>query len=129
MKAKKASRLKEPQEFWVDSNTAISVPMLSVTGTFKYKTDASETFSVIEVPVSKNALLVLLQPINGNDLDKVESKLPLQSVAWLQDLSPRYSLDTHVSSHRNQWEWVHSAALPAPCFPAGVGSCQGGCNN
>uniref|UniRef100_A0A8B9VAJ4 Angiotensinogen n=1 Tax=Anas zonorhyncha TaxID=75864 RepID=A0A8B9VAJ4_9AVES len=89
VKAKKASRLKEPQEFWVDSNTAISVPMLSVTGTFKYKTDASETFSVIEVPVSKNALLVLLQPINGNDLDKVESKLPLQSVAWLQDLSPR----------------------------------------
>ncbi|NXI69140.1 ANGT protein, partial [Anseranas semipalmata] len=87
--AKKASRLKEPQEFWVDSNTAISVPMLSVTGTFKYKTDASETFSMIEVPVSKNALLVLLQPINGNDLDKVESKLPLQSVAWLQDLSPR----------------------------------------
>uniref|UniRef100_A0A8C3CPH4 Angiotensinogen n=2 Tax=Cairina moschata TaxID=8855 RepID=A0A8C3CPH4_CAIMO len=89
VKAKKASRLKEPQEFWVDSNTAISVPMLSVTETFKYKTHASETFSVIEVPVSKNALLVLLQPINGNDLDKVESKLPLQSVAWLQDLSPR----------------------------------------
>uniref|UniRef100_A0A8B9IC17 Angiotensinogen n=2 Tax=cellular organisms TaxID=131567 RepID=A0A8B9IC17_9AVES len=87
--AKKAFRLKEPQEFWVDSNMAISVPMLSVTGTFKYKTEASETFSVIEVPVSKNALLVLLQPINGNDLDKVESKLPLQSVAWLQDLSPR----------------------------------------
>ncbi|NXL88194.1 ANGT protein, partial [Alectura lathami] len=86
---KKASRLKEPQEFWVDSNTAISVPMLSVTGTFKYMTDASKTFSATEVPVSKNVLLVLLQPINGNDLDKVESELPSQPSAWLEGLSPR----------------------------------------
>ncbi|XP_048791947.1 angiotensinogen [Lagopus muta] len=87
--AKKASRMKEPQEFWVDSNRAISVPMLSVTGTFKYMTDTSETFSATEVPVGKNVLLVLLQPINGNDLDKVEAELPLQSSAWLENLSPR----------------------------------------
>ncbi|NXC45449.1 ANGT protein, partial [Penelope pileata] len=87
--AKKASRLEEPQEFWVDSNRVISVPMLSVTGMFKYMTDASETFSATEVPIGKNALLVLLQPINGNDLDKVESELPLQSSAWLENLSPR----------------------------------------
>nr|XP_009678755.1 PREDICTED: angiotensinogen [Struthio camelus australis]XP_009678762.1 PREDICTED: angiotensinogen [Struthio camelus australis] len=86
---KKASRLKEPQKFWVDSNTKVSVPGMSVMGTFKYKTDASKTFAVIEAPVSKNALLVLVQPINGNDLDKIEAKLPVQSSAWLQDLSPR----------------------------------------
>ncbi|NWH71191.1 ANGT protein, partial [Piaya cayana] len=86
---KQASRIKEPQEFWVDSNTKISVPMLSVTGTFKYKTDASRTFAVVEVPISKTALLVLLQPINGSDLEHVESKLPLQSSAWLQQLAPR----------------------------------------
>ncbi|NXD79941.1 ANGT protein, partial [Halcyon senegalensis] len=86
---KQASRLKEPQEFWVDSNTKILVPVLSVTGTFKYKTDASGTFSVVEVPISKTALLVLLQPINGSDLEHVESQLPLQSPAWLQELSPR----------------------------------------
>ncbi|NWQ90195.1 ANGT protein, partial [Burhinus bistriatus] len=85
---KQASRLKEPQEFQVDSNTKALVPMLSVTGTFKYKTDASGTFSVVEVPISKTALLVLLQPINGSDLEHVESELPLQSSAWLQQLSP-----------------------------------------
>ncbi|XP_074781323.1 angiotensinogen [Athene noctua] len=84
-----ASRLKEPQEFWVDSNMKVLVPMLSVTGTFKYKTDASGTFSVVEVPISKTTLLVLLQPINGSDLAQVESELPLQSSAWLQQLSPR----------------------------------------
>ncbi|NXO33461.1 ANGT protein, partial [Locustella ochotensis] len=81
--------LKEPQEFWVDSNTKVLAPMLSVTGTFKYKTDASGTFSVVEVPLSKTALLVLLQPINGSDLEHVESELTSQSSAWLQWLSPR----------------------------------------
>ncbi|KFQ84229.1 Angiotensinogen, partial [Phoenicopterus ruber ruber] len=86
---KHASQLKEPQEFWVDSNTKVLVPMLSVMGTFKYNTDASRTFSVVEVPISKTALLVLLQPINGSDLEHVESELQLQSSAWLQQLSPR----------------------------------------
>ncbi|KFV18180.1 Angiotensinogen, partial [Tauraco erythrolophus] len=86
---KQASRLEEPQEFWVDSHTKVSVPMLTVMGTFKYKTDASGTFSVVEVPIGKTALLVLLQPIDGSDLEHVESQLPLQSSAWLQQLSPR----------------------------------------
>ncbi|NXC10883.1 ANGT protein, partial [Orthonyx spaldingii] len=81
--------LKEPQEFWVDSSTKVLVPMLSVTGTFKYKTDANGTFSVVEIPISKTALLVLLQPINDSDLEHVESKLTWQSSAWLQQLSPR----------------------------------------
>lgn len=86
---KQAFLLKEPQEFWVDSNKKVLVPMLSVTGTFKYKTDASGAFSVVEVPISKTALLVLLQPINGTDLEHVESELTWQSSAWLQQLSPR----------------------------------------
>ncbi|NXP18210.1 ANGT protein, partial [Scytalopus superciliaris] len=86
---KQAFQLKEPQEFWVDSNTNVLVPMLSIMGTFKYKTDASGTFSVVEVPISKTALLVLLQPINGSDLEHVESELTWQSSAWLQQLSPR----------------------------------------
>ncbi|KFP72141.1 Angiotensinogen, partial [Acanthisitta chloris] len=84
---KQAFQLQEPQEFWVDSNTKVSVPMLSVTGTFKYKTDASGTFSVVEVPISQTALLMLLQPINGSDLEHVESELT--SSDWLQRLSPR----------------------------------------
>ncbi|NXA85725.1 ANGT protein, partial [Melanocharis versteri] len=85
---KQAFPLEEPQEFWVDSNTKVMVPMLSVTGIFRYKTDAKGTFSVVEVPISKTALLVLLQPINGSDLEHVESQLTWQS-AWLQRLSPR----------------------------------------
>ncbi|NWI99944.1 ANGT protein, partial [Crypturellus undulatus] len=86
---KKASRLKGPHEFWVDTNTKLLVPGMSVMGTFRYKTDTSKTFAAIEVPVSKNALLVLMQPLDGSNLDKVEAELPLQHSAWLQDLSPR----------------------------------------
>lgn len=73
----------------MDSDTKVLVPMLSVIGTFKYKTDASGTFSVVEVPISKTALLVLVQPINGSNLEHVESELLSQSWAWLQQLSPR----------------------------------------
>ncbi|NWY65383.1 ANGT protein, partial [Erithacus rubecula] len=86
---KQAFPLKEPQEFWVDSSTKVLVPMLSLTGTFKYKSDASGTFSVVEVPVSKTALLLLLQPVNGSDLEHVETELTWQSSAWLQWLTPR----------------------------------------
>ncbi|NWW55936.1 ANGT protein, partial [Ifrita kowaldi] len=86
---KQAFLLKEPQEFWVDSNKKVLVPMLSITGTFKYKTDANEAFSMVEVPISETAQLVLLQPINGSDLEHMESELTWQSPAWLQRLSPR----------------------------------------
>ncbi|NWR55473.1 ANGT protein, partial [Bucorvus abyssinicus] len=86
---KQASRLKEPQEFWVDSDMKVLLPMLSVIGTFKYKTDASGTFSVVEVPIGETALLVLVQPINGSNLEHMESELPLQPLTWLQQLSPR----------------------------------------
>ncbi|NWV58050.1 ANGT protein, partial [Daphoenositta chrysoptera] len=86
---KQAFLLKEPQEFWVDSNKKVLVPMLSITGTFKHKTDASGAFSVLEVPISRTALLVLVQPINGSALEHVEPKLTWQSSAWLQWLSPR----------------------------------------
>ncbi|XP_071287631.1 angiotensinogen isoform X1 [Agelaius tricolor] len=84
---KQAFPLKEPQEFWVDSDTKVLVPMLSITGTFKYQTDASGTFSMVEVPISRTALLLLLQPIGGSDLEHLE--LSWQSSAWLQRLSPR----------------------------------------
>ncbi|NXD97100.1 ANGT protein, partial [Chaetorhynchus papuensis] len=86
---KQAFLLKEPQEFWVDSNKKVLVPMLSMTGTFKYKTDASGAFSMVEVPISTTALLVLLQPINGSDLEHVESETMWQSPVWFQRLSPR----------------------------------------
>ncbi|NWR14763.1 ANGT protein, partial [Emberiza fucata] len=86
---KQAFPLKEPQEFWVDSDTKVLVPMLSITGTFKYQTDASGAFSVVEVPIGRTALLALLQPLGGSDLERLESQLSWQSSAWLQRLSPR----------------------------------------
>uniref|UniRef100_A0A8C5IUE6 Angiotensinogen n=1 Tax=Junco hyemalis TaxID=40217 RepID=A0A8C5IUE6_JUNHY len=86
---KQAFLLKEPQEFWVDSDTKALVPMLSITGTFRYQTDASGAFSAVEVPLSRTALLVLLQPVGGSDLEHLESQESLQTSAWLQHLAPR----------------------------------------
>lgn len=98
---KKACQLKEPQEFWTDSSTKILVPMMSVTGLFQYKRDARKHFSITTIPLTKNALLVLVQPINGNDLNTIESEISLQSSDWLQDLSPRYILNIHAISNKS----------------------------
>uniref|UniRef100_A0A8C8S102 Angiotensinogen n=1 Tax=Pelusios castaneus TaxID=367368 RepID=A0A8C8S102_9SAUR len=88
---KKASQLEALQEFWTDSSTKILVPMMSVTGTFQYRSDDSKKFSVIKVPVSENALLVLVQPVNSNDLNQIESELSMHpSFTWLHNLSPRH---------------------------------------
>ncbi|XP_006888816.1 PREDICTED: angiotensinogen-like [Elephantulus edwardii] len=67
------SLLPEPQEFWVDSNTTVSVPMLSGIGTFQHWDVARYGFSVTRVPLSEYTYLLLIQPKNPSDLKKVET--------------------------------------------------------
>ncbi|XP_037676778.1 angiotensinogen [Choloepus didactylus] len=67
------SLLKEPQEFWVDNTTSVSVPMLSGTGTFQHWDDTKNNFSVTRVPLSRNAWLLLIRPWRSSDLETVES--------------------------------------------------------
>lgn len=69
----------EPQDFWIDSNRKISVPMMSVTGMFEFKHDDRENFFVIRVPLSENDFLLLVQPTHGKTLEKIESTLSFNS--------------------------------------------------
>ncbi|KAJ7342234.1 hypothetical protein JRQ81_009787 [Phrynocephalus forsythii] len=88
---KGASLLKTPQEFWLDSDTAISLPMMRVIGTFEYKCDSNPSLSIVKIPVSKSVFLLLLLPTNSSDLAKVEDQYSLMpSVEWMQKLSPRW---------------------------------------
>ncbi|XP_062980466.1 angiotensinogen [Elgaria multicarinata webbii] len=85
-----ATLLKEPQEFWLDSDTKISVPMMTVTGTFEYKCDGNPNLSVIKVPVSQCVFLLLLLPTNSSQLAIVEDQYSMTpSRKWLENLSPR----------------------------------------
>lgn len=88
---KGASLLNEPQEFWTNSETKISVPMMRVTGNFEHKFDNHLNLSVIKIAASESVFLLLLQPINNEDLTSAEEQYSLQpSYLWLQKLSLRY---------------------------------------
>ncbi|XP_072849821.2 angiotensinogen [Pogona vitticeps] len=87
---KGASLLKKPQEFWLDSDTVISVPMMRVVGTFEYKCDSNPSLSVVKIPVGKSVFLLLLLPTNISDLATVENQYSLMpSIEWMQKLSAR----------------------------------------
>uniref|UniRef100_A0A2K6M2G3 Angiotensinogen n=1 Tax=Rhinopithecus bieti TaxID=61621 RepID=A0A2K6M2G3_RHIBE len=89
-KMKDFSLLAEPQEFWVDNSTSVSVPMLSGVGTFQHWSDAQDNFSVTQVPFTESACLLLIQPHYASDLDKVEGLTFQQnSLNWMKKLSPR----------------------------------------
>lgn len=88
-KVKGFSLLPGLQEFRVDNTTSVSVPMLSGTGTFHYWSDDQNNLSVIRVPLSAHASLLLIQP-HTFDLHKVEA-LTFQHnfLTWTKNLSPR----------------------------------------
>lgn len=88
---KNAFQVNQPQDFWINPNKKISVPMISITSTFLYKTDEAEKVSVIRIPLSKNDFLLLVQPINGNSLEEIASSLSRDSFrTWLNKLLDRY---------------------------------------
>ncbi|XP_061480453.1 angiotensinogen [Rhineura floridana] len=85
---KGASPLKEPQEFWLNSDTKISVPMMTVTGTFQHKHESN--VSIIKIPIGKDLFLLLSQPVNNSELASAEAQYSsIPSLEWLQNLSPR----------------------------------------
>ncbi|KAF0870475.1 angiotensinogen [Crocuta crocuta] len=89
-KLKGFSLLEGLQDFWVDNTTAVSVPMLSGTGTFQHWSDARNNVSMTRVPLGRSASLLLLQPHCIADLQRVEA-LSFQHdfLTWLKDLTPR----------------------------------------
>ncbi|XP_063299269.1 angiotensinogen [Pelobates fuscus] len=80
----------EPQDFWIEPNRKILVPMLSVSGTFQYKTDDTTNQTVLKLPISENDFLLLVQPTNGNTLENIESSISWDTFQkWLNNLSNR----------------------------------------
>ncbi|XP_034284261.1 angiotensinogen [Pantherophis guttatus] len=82
-----ASPLREPQEFWLDSQTKIFVPMMTVTGIFKHK--YHKGLSVVKIPLSKSIFLVLLQPSSSNELPSDDQYPLTPSLEWLQGLQSK----------------------------------------
>lgn len=84
------SLLPEPQEFWVDSSTSVSLPMLSGTGTFQHWADVHNNFSVTCVPLGQSASLLLVQPRCASDLDRAADLVFHHDfLARIKNLPPR----------------------------------------
>ncbi|KAM8945529.1 angiotensinogen [Pelodytes ibericus] len=89
-KVKKSFSILEPQDFWIEPNRKISVPMMSAIGTFQYKVDDSMNQSVLKIPVGENDFLLLVRPTNGNTLQNIESSLSWDTFQkWLHNLVNR----------------------------------------
>ncbi|XP_043858458.1 angiotensinogen [Dromiciops gliroides] len=83
------TQLAEPQVFWINNTTKISVPVLSGTGIFLYWNDIQNNFSVTQVPFNENAFLLLFKPEN-DDLEKIENlAFGHEFSTWMKNLSPR----------------------------------------
>lgn len=88
-KMKGFSLLAEPQEFWVDNSTSVSVHVLSGTGTFQHWSDPQNNFSMTRVPMGESAALLLIQPSCPSDLDRVEAlAFHHDLLTWMKNLSP-----------------------------------------
>ncbi|KAM4770948.1 angiotensinogen [Rhinophrynus dorsalis] len=90
-KLKNSFLMPELQDFWIEPNRKISVPMMSVTGRFQYKHDNSINQLILRIPFGENDFMLLVQPINGNTLENIESLLSWDYFLKLLDnLSSRH---------------------------------------
>lgn len=81
----------EPQDFWIEPGKKIATPMISLSGMFNYKHDINMSQLIVKVPLGENDFMLLIQPINGNTLENIESSLSWDTfLKWLENLSSRY---------------------------------------
>ncbi|XP_053315015.1 angiotensinogen [Spea bombifrons] len=80
----------EPQDFWIQPNKKISVPMMSVSGMFQYQPGDKVNPSILKIPLSENDFLLLVQPDNEKSLEDIESTFSMDTFPkWLNKLSDR----------------------------------------
>ncbi|KAG8444329.1 hypothetical protein GDO86_009495 [Hymenochirus boettgeri] len=90
-KVRNSYLIPELQDFWMEKNRKIAVPMLMVSGKFLYKNDSILNQLILRIPLSENNFMLLIQPVNGNTLETIESSLSWDSfLKWLENVSFRY---------------------------------------
>ncbi|KAM4693397.1 angiotensinogen [Discoglossus pictus] len=90
-KVKNSFAIPELQDYWIESDRKISVPMMSISGMFQYKIDNTANQLILKIPLSENDFMLLIQPINGNTIEHIESSFSWESFStWLNNLSNRY---------------------------------------
>ncbi|XP_071997339.1 angiotensinogen [Engystomops pustulosus] len=90
-KVDKSSLIPNHQPFWTEPNKIVLVPMIAVSGIFQFHEDNTRNQLIIKIPLSDNDFLLLVQPINGNTLENIESSMMwVTHLEWGKELSKRY---------------------------------------
>ncbi|XP_073483657.1 angiotensinogen [Aquarana catesbeiana] len=92
-KVTKSFLIPELQQFWIEPNRQISVPMISASGIFQFKDDSIKNQLVLKIYLGENDFLLLILPTNGNTIENIESSITSynwQTLNWLNGLSNRY---------------------------------------
>lgn len=84
------------QDFKVDEQTTVSVPLMTHTGEYKYLIDKNRKYTVVKLGLSKRAYMLLVLPDEGASLQDVESLLtPEQDIisTWHKHLKQGWVTD------------------------------------
>ncbi|XP_073416223.1 angiotensinogen [Dendrobates tinctorius] len=86
-KVANSSLIPNHQPFWIGPNSIVSVPMISVSGMFPFIEDITKNQLLIKIPLCDNDFLLLAQPINGNNLENIESSMRWETyLNWIDTL-------------------------------------------
>ncbi|XP_040285366.1 angiotensinogen [Bufo bufo] len=82
--------LPKRQPFWTEPNKIVLVPMIAVSGIFQFTEDSTANQLIIKISLSDNDFLLLVQPLNGNTLENIESSMNWNTYQeWVNGLSKR----------------------------------------
>ncbi|KAM6916128.1 angiotensinogen [Xenentodon cancila] len=96
------------EEFYVDGTTTVMTPMMTNTAHYRYLNDKVRRCTVVELPLSKQAYMLLVLPHEGVALHVIESKLRTDVMyGWHQHLQdgllelslPKFSMSFETDLH------------------------------
>ncbi|KAG5831260.1 hypothetical protein ANANG_G00301910 [Anguilla anguilla] len=74
------------QEFWIDDKTSVTVPLMTHKGIYSYLDDKRRKCTVLKLPLSRHAYMLLVLPYEGAQMDTIEDKLIVHISEWTQHL-------------------------------------------
>ncbi|KAG5266498.1 hypothetical protein AALO_G00232760 [Alosa alosa] len=79
------------QDFKVDEETTVSVPLMTHTGEYKYLNDKGRKCTVVKLGLSMRTYMLLVLPYEGASLQDIESQLQTEVLSkWYQHLKEGY---------------------------------------
>lgn len=94
----------ELQQFFIEPNRPISVPMISASGIFQFKDDNKHNLLIVKIYLGEKNFILLIMPTNGNTVKNIESSIT--GIELLTGLSNR---SIHLTVPKLETEFSYDA--------------------